>query len=80
MAAREFGGLPGMDVIAAVKAAYVTHASESMGIGTASAPFRNSNISHGSNITVYTSSERMEHEYSYLRDLRIARLPGGHYG
>ncbi len=34
VAAGEFGGLPGMDVIAAVKAAYVAHASEALGIGT----------------------------------------------
>lgn len=33
VAAGEFGGLPGMDVIAVVKAAYVAHASEALGIG-----------------------------------------------
>ena len=33
VAAGEFGGVPGMDVIAMVKAAYVTHASEAFGIG-----------------------------------------------
>lgn len=33
VAAGEFGGLPGMDVIAAVKAAYVAHATEALGIG-----------------------------------------------
>lgn len=34
VAAGEFGGLPGMEVITAVKAAYVAHASEALGIGT----------------------------------------------
>jgi hypothetical protein len=33
VAAGEFGGVPGMDVIAVVKAAYVAHASEAFGIG-----------------------------------------------
>lgn len=33
VAAGAFGGVPGMDVIAMVKAAYVTHASEAFGIG-----------------------------------------------
>lgn len=32
VAAGEFGGLPGMEVIAVVKAAYVAHASEAFGI------------------------------------------------
>lgn len=37
--AGEFGGLPGMDAIEVVKAAYVTHASEALGIGAeASSP------------------------------------------
>jgi len=35
VAAGEFGGVAGLDVIAMVKAAYVTHASEAFGIGTA---------------------------------------------
>lgn len=34
VAAGEFGGLPGLDVIAAVKAAYITHAVEDFGIET----------------------------------------------
>ena len=34
VAAGEFGGLPGMEVIAAVKAAHVAHASEALGVGT----------------------------------------------
>lgn len=32
VAAGEFGGLPGLDVIAAVKAAYIAHAGEDFGI------------------------------------------------
>ena len=32
VAAGEFGGLPGLDVIAAVKAAYIAHAAEDFGI------------------------------------------------
>lgn len=34
VAAGEFGGLPGLDVIAAVKAAYVAHAIEDLGINS----------------------------------------------
>lgn len=33
VAAGEFGGVPGLEVIAMVKAAYVAHASEAFGIG-----------------------------------------------
>jgi len=35
VAAGEFGGMPGLDVIQLVKGAYVTHASEDFGIGAA---------------------------------------------